>query len=63
MQWCKTATKNLEKNQQQFRIIKLSNMQLYKTAITKFGNKNCMDKHICFVYAKFWRHTAYDMFI
>ena len=30
------------------------NMQWYKTAITKFGNKNCIDKHICFVHASFF---------
>ena len=29
------------------------NMQWYKTAITKFGDKNWIDKHICFVYANF----------
>ena len=28
-------------------------MQWYKTAITKVINKNCIDKHICFVYANF----------
>ena len=34
-----------------FKIIEILNMHSYKSAITKFGNKNCINKHVCFVYA------------
>ena len=36
-----------------FKIIEILNMHSYKSVITKFGNKNCINKHIYFVYANF----------